>query len=148
MVNDIIKGIAKALSDMFGSDYRIYVENVPQGFEEPCFSIVPIMGDRTAKSPNRYLSRNKFDIHYFPKDEHQEKREMLSVGESLFLSLEYINVLDNLCRGTKMSYEIIDGVLHFFVNYDLFVVKDMSGVEKPTMETLEHDSTEEVNNGN
>ena len=26
-------------------------------------------------------------------------------------------------RGTKMRYEVIDGVLNFFVNYNLFVYK-------------------------
>lgn len=146
MTNEIIKGIAAALNGTFGSEYDVYAEDVPQGFKEPCFSIVHILSDRSAKLPNRYLSRNKFDIHYFPKSEHRKKAEIRSVAESLFLSLEYINVLDNLCRGTKMSYEIIDGVLHFFVNYDMYVVKDK--VPEPYMMTLEKQtSTLEENNG-
>ena len=28
-----------------------------------------------------------------------------------------------MVRGTKMKYEVVDGVLNFFVNYDLFVYK-------------------------
>ena len=39
------------------------------------------------------------------------------------MCLEYITVTGDLVRGTKMKYEIIDGVLNFFVNYDLFVYK-------------------------
>ena len=148
MIEDIVKGISRALYGAFGENYTIYKDDVPQNFKEPCFSIVHVQGNMDLKSSARYFSHNLFDIHYFPKDELNSRTEMRSVIESLFLSLEYINVLDNLCRGTKMSYEIIDGVLHFFVNYDLFVVKDMSDVEKPTMETLEHESTLEVNNGN
>lgn len=146
MTNDIIKAIAKALNDSFGSECKVYTEDIPQGFEEPCFSIIPVMSDLYPKLPNRYLNRNKFDIRYFPKEELRKRHEMLSVGEFLFLSLEYINVLDNLCRGTKMSYEIIDGVLHFFVNYDMFVTKNV--VKESSMETLEHKPTLEVNNGN
>lgn len=145
MTNDIIKGIASALKGTFGSGCDVYAEDIPQNFTEPCFSILHVMSDRSAKLPNRYLSRNKFDVHYFPKSEHQAKGEMRSVGESLFLTLEYINVLDNLCRGTKMSYEIIDGVLHFFVNYDMYVAKETE--REPDMTTLEHKSTLEVNNG-
>ena len=148
MINEIVKGISRALYETFGDEYTIYKEYVPQNFKEPSFLILHIRGTNDVKSPVRYLMRNQFDIHYFPKDELNSRTEMRSVIESLFLSLEYINVLDNLCRGTKMSYEIIDGVLHFFVNYDMFMVKDTSGDDKPSMNTLEHESTLEVNNGN
>lgn len=148
MTNDIVKGISRALYETFGEDYTIYKEDVPQNFKEPCFVIIHLRGSSDMKSPNRYFRHNLFDVHYFPKDELNSRTEMRSVIESLFLSLEYINVLDNLCRGTKMSYEIIDGVLHFFVNYDMFMVKDTSGDDKPSMNTLEHESTLEVNNGN
>ena len=37
--------------------------------------------------------------------------------------LEYITVTGDLVRGIKMKYEVVDGVLNFFVNYDLFVYK-------------------------
>ena len=146
MTEEIVKGISRALYGTFGDEYTIYKDNVPQNFDEPCFSIVYIIGNIQQKAPNRYLSQNHFDVQYFPKDEIASRSEMVAIVESLFLSLEYINVLDNLCRGTKMSYEIIDDVLHFFVNYDLFVTKD--SVNAPTMRTLEHESTLEVNNGN
>ena len=145
MTNEIIKGIAAALNEKFGSGYEVYAEDIPQGFTEPCFSIVLLLSENAAKLPNRYLRRNRFDVHYFPKSDLRAKSEMRSVAESLFLTLEYINVLDNLCRGTKMSYEIIDGVLHFIVNYDMYIVKEK--VEEPNMETLEQTSTLEENNG-
>lgn len=143
MTNEIIKGIAAILNENFDSECEVYAEDIPQGFKEPCFSIIHILSDRSAKLPTRYLSRNRFDIHYFPKSKLQAKSEMRSVAETLFLSLEYINVLDNLCRGTKMSYEIIDGVLHFFVNYDMYLAKEKPK-SQPDMTTLK--STLEVNN--
>lgn len=146
MIEEIVKGISRALYGAFGNDYTIYKDDVPQNFKEPCFSIVHLRGNVDKKSPTRYFEHNLFDIHYFPKDELKSRTEMHSVVESLFLSLEYINVLDNLCRGTKMSYEIIDGVLHFFVTYDMFVIKDV--IKESSMETLEHKPKLEVNNGN
>lgn len=146
MITEIVKGISRALHEHFGENYTIYKDNVPQNFKEPCFSITLLRGTTDAKLPNRYFMHNLFDIHYFPESELNARSEMLSVVNSLFLSLEYINVLDNLCRGTKMSYEIIDDVLHFFVNYDMFVLKN-DGVEKPSMNTLEQTSTLEENNG-
>jgi hypothetical protein len=145
MINEIVKGISRALYETFGDEYTIYKDDVPQDFNEPCFMIVYLHGSIEQKSPIRYFQYNLFDIHYFPKDELNSRTEMRSVIESLFLSLEYINVLDNLCRGTKMSYEIIDDVLHFFVNYDMFVNKEV--VKQADMKTLEQSSTLEVNNG-
>lgn len=134
MINDIIEGIAAALNEKFGADYPIYMENVPQGFKEPCFSIVHILGEDEPYLTGRRLRKHKFDIHFFPKLDHKENTQMYSVERQLYSALEYINVLDILFRGTKMSSERVDGVLHFFVNYDKFIGEEE--VEYPHMETL------------
>ena len=39
MINDIIIGISNAIYAEFGSDYEIYVDDVKQGLNEPCFFI-------------------------------------------------------------------------------------------------------------
>lgn len=127
MINDIINGIAAKLHQDFGDGYKIYKESIPQGFKEPCFAIVHVETIETAKLPNRYLRVNKFDVHFFPSEGQKQKEEMYAVAEQMYLSLEYINVLDNLARGAKMSSEIVDGVLHFFVNYDVFIKKLKDG---------------------
>ena len=127
MIENIINGIAIKLNQVFGSGYKIYTENIKQGLKEPCFSIVVLEPEQSAKLPNRYFRSYPIDVHYFPKSTDKPKAEMYSVAEKLLVELEYITVkdndVDNLCRGSKMRYEIVDGVLHFFVNYDLFVKK-------------------------
>ena len=46
------------------------------------------------------------------------------MASDLFETLEYITLLNgDLVRGTNMHYEVIDGVLHFFVTYGLYVTK-------------------------
>lgn len=144
MINDLINGIAIKLNSAFGSDYKIYKEEVKQGLVEPCFNIVVLEPSQEAKLPNRYLRSYPIDVHYFPKT--NTKNEMYEVGEKLLIEMEYIAVkdkenLDNLCRGTKMRYEIVDGVLHFFVNYDFFVKKEV--VKQDNMEELTVNSTTE-----
>lgn len=134
MINDIIDGIAEALNKAFGAECTIYKESIPQGFKEPCFSILHIMGENVPYLTGRYLKKNRFDIHYFPTPGNREKTEMYSVEGQLHSALEYIKVLDILFRGTKMSSEIVDGVLHFFVSYDKFV--GVQETELPHMETL------------
>ena len=123
MILETIKGISRALFNEFGSKYAIYKEDIPQNFKEPCFSITHIRGTNDLKLTGRYIRRNRFNVHYFPKKGEHEKEEIYNVIERLFSCLEYINVLDNLCGGAKMSPEIVDGVLHFFVDYDFFVVE-------------------------
>mgnify|MGYP000801805600 FL=1 len=42
--------------------------------------------------------------------------------------LEWITVTGDLVRGSKMKSEIVDGVLNFFVNYDMFVYRKVDSV--------------------
>ena len=119
MINDLINGISKKLHNAFG--YKIYKENIKQGLVEPCFSIVVLEVEETAQLPNRYFRQYPFDIHYFSKN---GKAECYAVAEKLLIELEQINVLDNVVQGSKIKYEIVDDVLHFFVNYNLFIKKE------------------------
>ena len=139
MLNKTISAIAVRLHETFGDDYTFYKEDVPQDLREPAFIITHLITLNSAKLPNRYLRKQTFNIQYFPKDENNSKNEMYDVAEKMLIALEYINLshnenFDNLCRGTKMRYEIVDGVLHFFVNYDLFVKKEV--VKQDSMENL------------
>lgn len=59
---------------------------------------------------------------------------MFSVAERLFVALEYIPMVDGLpLRGMSMKFKTIDGVLHFFVNYNPIVIQPK---EENPMETL------------
>ncbi len=129
MIQNIIKGIAKAINQEFGDNYEIYSEDVSQGLKEPCFSIVHLMTTNTQRLQPRYLRQYDFDIHFFPKDKINTKRECHEVAERLFLCLEYIFFLDNTLRGIKMRDEIVDGVLHFFITYELFVEREQEAVD-------------------
>lgn len=134
MINALIDGIAIKLNSVFGSNYKIYKEQIKQGLVEPCFNIVVLEPSQEAKLTNRYFRSYPVDVHYFPKSADTPKAEMYEVAEKLLIELEHITVLDNLCRGTKMRYEIVGGVLHFFVNYDFFVKKEV--VKGEYMENL------------
>ncbi len=123
MINSIIESIGVSLNAEFGDEYIIYTESIEQGLSEPCFFLFCINPTSRVFLKNRYFRENQFCIQYFPADKDRAKEECNAVAERLFLCLEYITVTGDLVRGTKMKYEIIDGVLNFFVNYDLFVYK-------------------------
>jgi hypothetical protein len=131
MISEIISAISRTLHNTWGDGYEIYKEYMPQHFNEPCFSITHVGQFGSAKLPNRHFLSNRFDIQFFPINGQNEKSQMYNVADELYFALQYIKVLDNLVRGTKMSSEIVDGVLHFFVNYDMFVIEETN--ENPHM---------------
>lgn len=146
MLNKTIDGIAVKLHETFGDEVTIYKEDVPQDLREPAFIITHLITLNSAKLPNRYLRKQSFNIKYFPKSKNNAKSEMYEVAEKMLVALEYINVLhnetfDNLCRGTKMQYEIVEDILHFFVNYDFFVKQETQREEY--MENLKINSKAE-----
>lgn len=123
MINSIIIGISTALNAEFGERYEIFIEEIKQGLEEPCFFITCLNPTHKLFLGKRYFRQNNFCIQYFPESD-KKQQECLNVAERLTECLEVVNVAtDTQIRGTNISYEIIDGVLNFFVNYDCFFYK-------------------------
>ena len=130
MINKIIDGISKAINEEFGDDYKIYTEEIEQGLTEPCFSIVSLKPTNNLFRQNKYFRQYPFCIHYFPSS-NEKKLECQKVLERLYLSMEYIEIEEifegnktiSKTMGTEMNGEYDDGVLHFFVNYDMYVNK-------------------------
>jgi hypothetical protein len=136
MINKIVDGIVDAINIEFGDEYEIYTESIEQGLEEPCFSILILNPTDELFLNNKHMRTNKFMIQYFPSTSEKNK-ECSEVLERLYSCLELIYVGDDLTRGSNMSGEIIDEVLNFEVNYDMFVYRVTE--EESAMEILETD---------
>lgn len=124
MINQIIEAISIALNEAFGDEYEIHMEEIKQDLKEPCFFIQCLNPSMEQFLGKRYFRQNLFCIQYFPKTE-DVNRECHEVAEKLYSCLEYITCQgdDKPIRGTKMHHEVVDRVLSFFVNYDVFVRK-------------------------
>lgn len=128
-LDDITVGIAQALYGEFGDDYTIYSDQVEQGLKTPCFLIFPVSSSREHVIGNRYEERLPYDIHYFPQ-KRNHRSELNEVLGRLYGALEYITVLGSLIRGKNMNAQVTEGVLHFFVDYDRFLIKQEAAAEK------------------
>lgn len=119
-INDVVDAIAIKLHEVFGDSYTIYTESIEQDFQEPCFFVALLELDQTQVVGNRYHKTNPFDIHYFGSgniDAHTTAGKLMN-------EMEYIECVNgDLLRGTKMRARVEDGVLHFFVNYNMHVYK-------------------------
>lgn len=137
MINSIIRTISITLDAEFDEkEYSFHMEEMKQDLKEPCFFIACLNPTHELFLGKRYFRQNQFVIQYFPESKEDLQSECNAVAERMTWCLEYITVPgeDKPIMGTKMNYQIIDGVLNFFVNYDCFVRR----VEQDeAMETLE-----------
>jgi len=134
MVDQITDGIVEALHGAFGESYEIYTEAVAQGLKEPCFSVMCLNPTNDQFLGTRYFRRNQFCIHFFPASKTDAYAEINAARERLFGCLEYITVNGDLVRGTQMNNETVGGILHFFINFDMFTVRE---TEKVPMQEVE-----------
>lgn len=125
MINALIEAISVTLNTEFGDDYEIHMEEIRQGLKEPCFFISCINPSVELFRGKRYFRTHQFCIQFFPKTE-EKRRECNEVAERMWPCLEYVTMDggDRPIRGTKMRYEVVDDVLHFFVNYNCFTYRE------------------------
>jgi len=135
MINEITDAISVTINTGFDDTYEIYTESIEQGFKEPCFSILCLNPTVEQFLGNRYFRTNQFCIHYFPSS-NEQRSECYDIAETLFSLLEYITVGTDTIRGTDMHFEVVDDVLSFFVNYDMYVYKKV--ITEDSMGTFEH----------
>ena len=129
LIKEIINGISKKLYGFYEGLYDIYVEEVEQGLQMPCFMINLISSDIRMILKPRYKFESVFDVIYFGEG----YKDCMDRGSELYDILEYITIngfkrkgsIDpndkDLIRGTKMNMYIIKNILHFRVNYNLIL---------------------------
>ena len=113
------------------------MEEIQQGMEEPCFFISSISPAFRRYMGKRYLRQNQFAIQYFPESKDSPNAECNEAAERMCWCLEVIQADGGAVRGSNMKYEIVDGVLNFFVDYDCFVYKTR---QQARMEKMESDT--------
>lgn len=131
-IDDLKIGINQSLDKEF-PNITIYGEEIEQGFEEPCF-FVKILSSLQDKELNiRYKKNISFDVHYF-SDKEDKNSDYNNMADKLYEVLEYVTVGNSLYRANKMKHEVIDGVLHFMLQFDYHVLKQIE--EAPKMNKL------------
>lgn len=121
MINLIITGIAQALAEAFPGA-EIYQEAVHQDFKEPCFFIQPLSVSEKDFIGGRRQITCPVTVIYFPGSQDAPCAEIASVGAQLFPTLGSITTEGLVLRGSDLHSETVDGVLHFFATYTLFLV--------------------------
>lgn len=101
----------------------------------PAFSVLILTSSQTQELGTRYLRNHTFNIRYFAPDKTND--EMHEVAEQLYDIMETIEIRGLKYRGTSMNHEIVDRVLHFLVDYNFLVKREVPN--DPKMEHLEQE---------
>lgn len=146
IINEIIKGLSTKLHKLTG--YPVYVDMKKNNATFPCFYLKQLDQSQELSAGNRYWQEHNFDIWFMPNaaDEVSAvRKEIHEMAEAFFIELEYITLSDgSVIRGTDMHYRTTDGALHFFISYNLFILKELEKTEK--MESLKTKGA--IKNGN
>lgn len=134
MVNNIVFGIAKTLDKNF-ADVPIYTDNVEQGLSMPCFFVMPITASEDPLLNVRAMRHVAFDIHYLSNSGRLHLEDVASQLYGIFREVEIDD--KTLLAGRNLNHQIIDGTLHFFVEFKYTVWYERE--EAAMQETLEQD---------
>lgn len=140
MIKDIMNAISIRLYEVFGDGYEIYMNDIQQGLTEPCFliTVVDYSKEQLLKSRSKRLV--PFDIIFFPN---KGKSQCYEVADQMMNELEFITLLDgDKMRGTDMNSNVVDNVLHFFVNYNFMATVTEDAIDKMESIAIENGTKE------
>jgi len=123
VVNEIIKTMGKQLGKKF-PDCKIFADEVPQGFKEPCFQLECTEIKNSLYLGKRYKSENTFEVRYYGNGGRMDSNSVVMELFQLFSTMEKND--DNIC---------------FTVSYNCFFIYDE---EKPIMNKYDFTIEEEV----
>lgn len=129
-VTDLIDGTTIALHNQFGDTYKYYVEEVEQNAKKPCFVTGILNPMIRSTNARRYERTCPLVVHYFTDKENtlDANKDCYSIAEQLWQALEYLTVDGCILRGEEISWELVEGVLEFFITYSYPIYKTTDAI--------------------
>lgn len=118
-INDIMVAISRKLQTAFGSSYKKYMDEVPQGFATPAFFIQFLHLESIPQIGKRWKIHAQFNVQYFPKNSASESSNMSLKVQRALNEVTLLNSV--LMRSTSKSSEVIDGIGHNFMNFNFYL---------------------------
>lgn len=133
-MSDVVGGMVQKIRSKYPKEqYAVYTESVEQGLKEPCFFVFQILQNQIDALDNRYKSNSAYVIQYLP-GKRNARASCKETAQELYELLEYISDGSSVFRGVNMRHEIRDGVLHFFVEYNYYILRPKG--KEPYMEEV------------
>lgn len=136
-VNDVRYAVHAAIDERFPHIPILGEESAAEGQSEPYFFVHLASVAQDREHDRRYKRSHSFDIRFFPAASGSAVAEAHDVADELYDGMEAVLLDDGVMRGTNMRHELTDGVLHFFVDYRIHMMRLKP--EAPKMQTLKQE---------
>ena len=128
MIKEIRYGITNALYKMFGDYYNIYIDNVEQGYKNPCFFVSLVDWYSDPMIMGREKVHTQYNITFFPEHEDEPTDECYEMIQKLKQCLRMIETENgDIFRGIDMDAKVVDGLLQFYVTYNFETIESENG---------------------
>lgn len=118
-INDIQEAISIKLHQAFGSGYKKYIDEVPQGFITPAFLIQFLNLEHIRQIGDRWKVTTLFNVQYFPQNSLSEASNMTLKTQQALKEITLLN--GSLMLGTGSNSELVDGIAHNFIHFNFFL---------------------------
>lgn len=145
MTDKILEGLAEKIQEIFGEDYKVYADEVPQNLDSPCFLLSEVSVVQTPFLMQRQKKDRAYLIQYFPVSEVSALQECRETAEHLINGFEVIMAGDTALRCTNMQYSVDreQHVLNYTLNVNTIAWK--TAVKSPELALMrELDMTTDV----
>ncbi|GMK45216.1 phage tail terminator family protein [Paenibacillus glycanilyticus] len=130
-INDVRHAVIQTLINEFPL-IPVSGDDIKQVLEPPCFYVKLLESTHRLEPGNRYHRDFPFLILYSGTDGNED---LYDVAERLTSSLQVIAVEGGPFNGANMRHQIVEGALHFNVDYSCTVSKEATNI--PRMMTLQ-----------
>ncbi|HBJ1645655.1 UNVERIFIED_ORG: hypothetical protein B2H98_16380 [Clostridium botulinum] len=111
MISKLKLEINKMLSQNF-HEINIYDDVMEQGFTKPCFFVQVLSSKQVKELNRRYKEVIYFDVNYLSNKE-SINLDYFNMADTLYKTLEYIEIDNKKYRVSNKEHEISEGILHF-----------------------------------
>jgi len=131
-INDVRHAVIAALEDAF-PDIPVGGAEIKRNLAPPCFCVELLEASHTQELGRRFVRSLPFDVQYFAANPDSEA--LYDVAEQLTGLLQWIEAGGRMTRGMGIRFQVVEDVLHFYVEYQVHVWAPQP--EVPAMQTLD-----------
>ena len=123
--NDILIALSKRLDDKFNSKYSIYIDQIQQGFEVPCFFIRIVNFTTSDLFDNRFEKKYLIEVTFFT-DNTSKSYENNDVVEKMRDIFKFIDVNEHTLMAKNFECNQNDGniICTFRYKFTAFDIKE------------------------
>lgn len=111
-ISDIETAITRKLRQEFGSGYKLYTEEIPQNFTEPCFFVQFLNLEQFDRLGKQWRVNTFFNVQYFGTG----ARNMTLKVQGALNIVQLVN--GQYMRATSQNSEMVEGVAHNFMSFN------------------------------